>query len=68
MSTSKMSTTKYRQAKCRQAKCRQKQISTREMSTNKNVECELRKRYDEGETQLSEYHYQLSLLVGTKSK
>ncbi len=29
---------------------------------------ELRKRYDEGEIQLSGYHYQLSLLVGTKSR
>ncbi len=58
MSTSKMSTREMSTSK----------MSTREMSTNKNVECELRKRYDEGETQLSEYHYQLSLLVGTKSK
>jgi len=29
---------------------------------------QLRKRYGEGELQLSEYHYQLSLLIGTKSK
>ena len=29
---------------------------------------QLRKHYDEGVIQLSEYHYRLSLLVGTKSK
>jgi hypothetical protein len=45
-----------------------RKMSTREMPTNTNFECELRMRYDEGETQLSEYDYQLSLLVGTKSK
>ena len=29
---------------------------------------QLRKRYDDGLIQLSEYHYQLSLLIGMKSK
>ena len=29
---------------------------------------QLRKRYDEEGSKLSEYHQQLSLLVGTKSK
>jgi hypothetical protein len=29
---------------------------------------QLRKRYDDGIIQLSEYHYQLSLLIGMKSK
>ncbi len=29
---------------------------------------QLRKRYNDGKIQLSEYHHQLSLLVGTKSK
>jgi hypothetical protein len=44
-------------------KLKQKSQKTCVMQNKLN---QLRKRYDEGVIQLPEYHYQLSLLVGTK--
>ena len=50
-------------------------INTGKLKKNAQKTCvmqnkldQLRKRYDEGGIKLSEYHRQLSLLVGTKSK